>query len=186
MGLSRRSFLKGAGAAAGAGALSFGALKAWQAVTSRARTPGVQAMKRFNKVLVIGMDGLDPRIVSDLRAEGAVPAFDRLHGGDKYVEERDIWSNPAEFGGGIYGGFVNVGDPEIVTPFKEIFQIIREGATPTDGVVRGAVEIDIPRQNPRLECLCAALYLKNVHDVSGAIDLSNDEIIKRVFMPNAG
>jgi len=110
-----------------------------------------------------------------------VPAFDRLHGKSNYVQERDIWSNPAEFGGGLYGGFVNVADPEIVTPFKDVFKIIRESAKPTDGVVRGAVEIDIPRQHPRLEVLCAVLYLKNVHGIEGSLALSNDKIIKRVF-----
>jgi len=110
-----------------------------------------------------------------------VPAFDRLHGGEAYRKDRDIWSNQAEIGGGLYSGFVNVADPEIVTPFKEVFKIIREKARPTDGVVRGAMEIDIPRQHPRLETLCGVLYLKNVHDIQGAIELSNDEIIARVF-----
>jgi len=110
-----------------------------------------------------------------------VPAFDRLHGGEDYVKERDIWSNPAEIGDGLYAGFVNVGDPEIVTPFEDVFRIIREKAKPTDGVVRGAMEIDIPRQHPRLEVLCATLYLKNVHGVESEMALSNDEIIERVF-----
>jgi sugar phosphate isomerase/epimerase len=110
-----------------------------------------------------------------------VPAFDRLHGGEDYREERDIWSNKAEIGGGLYSGFVNVADPEVVTPFQEVFRIIREKARPTEGVVRGALEIDIPRQHPRLEVLCAALYLKNVHGVNGGLPLPNDEIIRRAF-----
>ena len=109
-----------------------------------------------------------------------VPAFDRRHG-DRYDETRDIWSNKAEIGGGLYGGFVNVADPEIETPFKDIFRIIREKARPTDGVVSGAIEIDNPRQHPRLEALCAVLYLKNVHGVTSGMNLSNDEIIGRVF-----
>ena len=109
-----------------------------------------------------------------------VPAFDRLHG-DDYREERDIWSNKAEFGRGLYGGFVNAADPEMATPFNEIFKVIREKARPTDGLVRGAVEIDIPRQHPRLEVLCATLYFKNVHGIQGAQALSNDDIIARVF-----
>ena len=110
-----------------------------------------------------------------------VPAFDRRHGADRYDAKRDIWSNKAEIGGGLYSGFVNVADPEIETPFKEIFRIIREKARPSGGVVRGAVEIDNPRQHPYLEVLCAALYLKNVHGLSSGLDLSNDEIIKRIF-----
>ncbi len=110
-----------------------------------------------------------------------VPAFDQLHGGDEYRQDRDIWNNDAEFGSGLYSGFVNPADPEIQTPFKEIFKIIREKAKPTNGVVRGAMEIDVPRQHPRLEVLCDALYLKNVHGISGALELSNDEIIARIF-----
>jgi len=114
-----------------------------------------------------------------------VPAFDKLHGGEEYVPDRDIWRNPAEVGDGLYSGFVNVGDPEITTPFGEIFRLIREKAQPTDGVVRGAMEIDIPRQHPRLEVLCATLYLKNVHGIETGLDLSNDEIIERVFRKSA-
>ena len=110
-----------------------------------------------------------------------VPAFDRLHGGDDYIEDRDIWSNKAEIGGGLYSGFVNVADPEMITPFKDVFKIIREAVKPEDGVVRGAMEIDIPRQHPRLEVLCAVLYLKNVHGIETGMTLSNDEIIERVF-----
>ena len=110
-----------------------------------------------------------------------VPAFDRLHGGDDYKPERDIWSNKAEVGGGLYSGFVNPADPEIVTPFGDVFRIIREKARPTGGVVLGAMEIDVPRQHPRLEVLCGALYLKNVHGVEPGQPLSNDEIVQRVF-----
>ncbi len=112
-----------------------------------------------------------------------VPAFDRVHSGDVYQPERDIWSNKAEVGGGLYGGFVNAADPEIVTPFTEIFRIIREKAKPTNGVVRGAMEIDNPRQHPRLEALCGALYFKTVHNVKPAMSLSCDEIAQRVFAP---
>lgn len=115
-----------------------------------------------------------------------VPAFDRVHSGDAYQPERDIWSNKAEVGGGLYGGFVNAADPEIVTPFTEIFRIIREKARPTNGVVRGAMEIDNPRQHPRLEAMCSALYFKTVHNIKPAIPLSCDEIAKRVFAPKIG
>ncbi len=110
-----------------------------------------------------------------------VPAFDRLHGGEAYKEARDIWSNKAEIGGGLYSGFVNPGDPEVATPFKEVFRIIREKARPTAGVVRGAMEIDVPRQHPRLEVLCGTLYLKSMHQIEPAMALSYEQIINRVF-----
>lgn len=113
--------------------------------------------------------------------KGRVPAFDRLHGGADYQKERDIWSNKAEIGGGLYSGFVNAADPEVVTPLAQVFQIIREKAQPTNGIVRGAIEIDIPRQHPRLEIFCAALFLKNAHGINTAMALSNDEMIARVF-----
>jgi sugar phosphate isomerase/epimerase len=110
-----------------------------------------------------------------------VPAFDVLHGGEEYREDRDIWNARAEVGRGLYSGFVNAADPENQIPFKEIFRIIREKAKPTCGIVRGAMEIDVPRQHPRLEVLCETLYLKNVHGIKAGQILSNDEIINRVF-----
>lgn len=110
-----------------------------------------------------------------------IPAFDQTHGAEEYDEKRDIWSNEAEIGSGLYSGFVNVADPEIETPLAEIFRIIREKARPEGDIVRGAVEIDNPRQHPNLEVLCAALYLKNVHGLESGLDLSNDEIVRRVF-----
>jgi len=109
-----------------------------------------------------------------------VPAFDQQHG-SSYDEGRDIWSDSAEIGSGLYGGFVNVADPEIATPLGELFRIIREKARPASGVVRGAVEIDNPRQHPRLEVLCAVLYLKNVHSIEAGLSLTNDQIVQRVF-----
>jgi len=110
-----------------------------------------------------------------------VPAFDRLHGAEAYRKERDIWNNEAEHGRGLYSGFVNVADPEIETPFGEIFSLIRASAQPARDVVLGAVEIDIPRQHPRLEALCAILYLVNVHGIETGLNLSNDQIVERVF-----
>ena len=115
-----------------------------------------------------------------------VPFFDRLHGGDDYREDRDIWSRRGaasdELEGALYCGAVNPADPEITTPFKEIFRIIREKARPVDGgMVYGALEIDNPRQHPRLEVMCGALYLKSVYGIQASMALSNDEIISRVF-----
>ena len=110
-----------------------------------------------------------------------IPAFDQLHGGSEYKADRDIWSNKAEIGTGLYSGFVNVADPEIQTPLKEIFKRIRGKALPSKGIVYGAMEIDIPRQHPRLEVLCGTLYLKNVHGIKTGLELSNDQIIERIF-----
>lgn len=109
-----------------------------------------------------------------------VPAFDKLHGGDKYRADRDIWGAKAEFGRGLYSGFVNVADPEIETPFKEVFAILREARKDRE-VVYGAMEIDIPRQHPLLEVMCGVMYLKQVHGVTTGRDLSNDEIVQNVF-----
>jgi sugar phosphate isomerase/epimerase len=110
-----------------------------------------------------------------------VAAFDKMHSGDAYRPERDIWSNKAEFGSGLYGGFVCCADPEIQTPFKEIFQIIREKARPTQKYVTGAIEIDVPRQHPRLEILDSMLYLKHVHGLNGGQKLSYKATMDRVF-----
>ncbi|MHB0937948.1 MAG: sugar phosphate isomerase/epimerase family protein [Armatimonadota bacterium] len=110
-----------------------------------------------------------------------VPAFDKLHGGDKYRAERDIWGNPAEKGTGLYSGFVNCADPEIETPLAQVFDIIARKAKPTGGVVTGAIEIDNPRQHPRLEVLCSVLYLREVHGLAPAMALSYEEIVRRVF-----
>ena len=121
-------------------------------------------------------------LISDyFHIKARVPAFDQLHGGEDYRADRDIWNNAAEFGKGLYSGFVNPADPEIETPFKDIFKIICEKAKPTGDIIRGAMEIDVPRQHPRLEVLCDALYLKNVHGINGALALSNDEIVARIF-----
>ena len=116
-----------------------------------------------------------------IHIKARVPAFDVLHGGEEYREDRDIWSARAEVGRGLYSGFINAADPENQIPFKEIFRIIREKAKPVSGIVRGAMEIDIPRQHPRLEVLCETLYLKSIHGVEAGQMLSNDEIINRVF-----
>ncbi|MBL4700301.1 MAG: TIM barrel protein [Phycisphaeraceae bacterium] len=116
--------------------------------------------------------------------KGRVPAFDKGHGGDEYQADRDIWSNTGVGGGGLYGGFVNMADPENVTPLDKIFKIIREKSCPASGIVHGALEIDNPRQHPRLEILCATLFLKNVHGIESAQALSNDQMIANVFKTN--
>ena len=111
-----------------------------------------------------------------------IPSFDRLHGGDAYRGNRDIWSHAGDEESGLYCGAVNPADPEITTPLKEIFSIIRNKARPADsGVVCGALEIDNPRQHPKLEVMCGVLYLKNVHGIESSEALSNDEIVARVF-----
>ena len=103
-----------------------------------------------------------------------IPSFDSEHENEKYDKERDIW-------GGLYCGAVNPADPEITTPFEDIFTLIRKKARPTGGTVYGALEIDNPRQHPRLEVMCGALYLRKRHGVKSSMALSNDEIIDRVF-----
>lgn len=108
-----------------------------------------------------------------------IPAFDRQHGGADYREDRDIWD------GGLYAGAANAADPEIATPLKEMFRIIREKARPTNGIIYGAMEIDNPRQHPILEVMCGTLYLKNVHGIESATGLSNDEIVGRIFPAGA-
>jgi sugar phosphate isomerase/epimerase len=110
-----------------------------------------------------------------------VAAFDALHGGADYKPERDIWGNKAEFGRGLYSGFVCCADPEIQTPFKEIFKIIKAKAKPNEKYITGAIEIDVPRQHPRLEILCSLLYLKHVHGLQPAQNLSYSAILDRIF-----
>lgn len=110
-----------------------------------------------------------------------IPAFDMLHAGNDYRPDRDIWGNKAEHGRGLYGGFVNVADPEIVTPFKEIFTILREKARPSNGIITGAVEIDVPRQHPRLEAMCSVLYLTTVHGLKTGLNLDCETLVRRVF-----
>lgn len=122
-----------------------------------------------------------PLIGNHFHIKARVPAFDQRHEPDRYRPDRDIWGNKAEFGSGLYGGFVNCADPEIETPFEEVFDIIRRKARPVAGVVTGAIEIDNPRQHPRLEVLCSVLYLKCVHGLQPAITLSCEEIVQRVF-----
>ena len=128
-------------------------------------------------------DEYAPLIGNYFHIKARVEAFDKLHAGEKYAADRDIWGNEAEFGRGLYGGFVNCADPEVHTPFTQVFDIIRRKACPTNGVVTGAVEIDVPRQHPRLEAMCSTLYLKQVHGIEPAMPLSCDQIVARVFGP---
>ena len=76
---------------------------------------------------------------------------------------------------------MNCADPEIETPLKEVFDIIRRKARPANGVITGALEIDVPRQHPRLEVMCAVLYLKQVHHISPIIPLTAGQVVERVF-----
>jgi sugar phosphate isomerase/epimerase len=122
-----------------------------------------------------------PLIGNHFHIKTRVPAFDKLHEKERYRADRDIWGNKAEFGNGLYGGFVNCADPEIETPLKEVFDIIRRKARPANGVITGALEIDVPRQHPRLEVMCAVLYLKQVHHISPIIPLTAAQVVARVF-----
>jgi sugar phosphate isomerase/epimerase len=121
-------------------------------------------------------------IGSHFHIKARIAAFDCMHGGEAYRPDRDIWRDTeAERGRGLYGGFVSCADPEIETPFAEIFRIIREKARPEGGVVYGAIEIDNPRQHPRLEVMNSVMYLKTVHGVAPGRDLTVDEIARNVF-----
>lgn len=120
-------------------------------------------------------------IKNGFHIKAKISAFDSRHDPDKHRPDRDIWNNAAEFGRGLYGGFVCCADPEIETPFKEIFKLIREKAKPDAGIVRGSMEIDVPRQHPRLEIMCAVLYLKRVHKVETGMALDYKTIVERVF-----
>jgi len=126
-------------------------------------------------------DKYAPLIGNHFHIKTRVPAFDKVHEKERYRADRDIWGNKAEVGGGLYGGFVNCADPEIETPLKEVFDIMRRKSRPTKGVITGALEIDVPRQHPLLEVMCSVLYLKQVHNISPAIQLSPAQIVKRVF-----
>lgn len=122
-----------------------------------------------------------PLIGNHFHIKARVAAFDQLHGGKAYDASRDMWRNEAEFGKGLYGGFVNCADPEIETPFKEVFAIIRAKARPANGIITAAIEIDYPRQHPRLEVMCSVLYLRTVHGIEPDLKLTNDQIVARVF-----
>jgi len=79
MGISRRTLLKGAAVAvAGGAAASYVALRNGGKVTQRAKRSGAGYMKQYRKTIVLGMDGLDPRIVQRLMSQGAAPNFGRL------------------------------------------------------------------------------------------------------------
>ncbi len=122
-----------------------------------------------------------PLIGNTIHIKARVPAFDMLHAGAAYAADRDIWNSQAEHGRGLYGGFVNAADPEITTPFTEVFAIIRKKARPASGCVTGAVEIDVPRQHPRLEAMCSVLYLTSVHGLKTGLNLDCEALVRRVF-----
>jgi len=79
----------------------------------------------------------------------------------------------------------NAAETFLLCGVAEAFAILRRKARPTAGVVRGALEIDVPRQHPRLEVRCAALYLASAHGVRTTMGLSNDDLIRRVFPPQS-
>src|SRR5690242_3311596 len=71
-GIKRRSLLKGAAAAAVLGAAGLGAASHWIGSVSRvSRSTG-------KKVIVIGFDGLDPRLCASMMKEGLLPNFQKM------------------------------------------------------------------------------------------------------------
>ena len=62
--------------------------------------------------------------------------------------------------------------------FRELLADLRKRDEPWQHV---PLEIDNPRQHPRLEVLCSVLYLRAVHGITPAMALSYEEIVNRVF-----
>jgi len=149
--LTRRSVLRHAAGVVGAaalGGLAFQGGKAANAAPSRK-----EYMARYKKVILIGMDGLDPRLVKLLIAEGTAPAFARLwnegSGGELQtvapVQSPVVWTsmatgrNPGEHG--VYD-FIHR-DPETYRPYLSITQ--SEGRGPL-----GTTRFRSPRHCPAI------------------------------------
>jgi sugar phosphate isomerase/epimerase len=113
--------------------------------------------------------------------KGRVAGFDRTHAGEGYRPERDVWSCAADPASGLYGGFVCCADPEVQTPLADVFRIVREKARPMPEGVTAGIEIDVPRQHPRLEVLLSVLYLRRVHGLSAAQAPGLEAMLDRVF-----
>ena len=73
--ISRRNFLKGAAAAA-AVAAPVGLMTRLPGVGKRA--PYLKDSKSINKVIVIGMDGMDPVLMRQMMDRGELPAFKKF------------------------------------------------------------------------------------------------------------
>ena len=78
MRMSRRRFLKGVGVATGAATFSYFALKTWEKVRNVGSIPGARRMKDYDRVILLGIDGLDPQMLQMLIREGTAPHFARL------------------------------------------------------------------------------------------------------------
>jgi len=73
--MNRRRFLKNTAIAAGVGAAAVGAGSYWLGSSNRvSRSAGT-------KVIVIGVDGMDPRLCESMMAEGLLPNFQKLRAG---------------------------------------------------------------------------------------------------------
>jgi predicted AlkP superfamily phosphohydrolase/phosphomutase len=70
--MNRRGFLKRSALVAGVGAAAVGAGSYWLGSSSRASRTGGK------KVIVIGIDGMDPRLCESMMAEGLLPNFQKL------------------------------------------------------------------------------------------------------------
>lgn len=137
MALSRRALLKGAGVAAGAAVLSYAGGRAW--IRARKPRPGPEAnrMQSRDKIILLGIDGLDPGILGMLRAEGAVPHFDRLCGQGSWAplqtvppsQSPVVWTTLATgTNPGKHGVFDFIHrDPDRPLPFLSVCQSRRGG-----------------------------------------------------------
>ncbi len=75
--INRRQFLK---AAAGTAAFAFSGAGRWESFSDPSRLPGPFLRNRgqVNKAIVLGMDGLDPKLLRRFVEEGKLPTFKRM------------------------------------------------------------------------------------------------------------
>ncbi len=126
--ISRREFLKKTSQTAGGiAAASMVPTSGLEGILSSKKSPHLSNSKVSNKVLILGMDGMDPDLVRQFIKEGLLPNFKKLMGQGKFGELRTTnpphspvaWSsfitgcNPG--GHGIYD-FIHR-DPATFTPY---------------------------------------------------------------------
>ena len=143
MALSRRSFLKAAGVGAAVGTVAYAALRGR---TRASRGSGGNSVRRYDRALLIGIDGLDPRLLGLLKADGSAGNFARLTGGElstlSPVQSPVVWTslatgtNPAKHG--VFD-FIHR-DPATYRLFLSVTQSARGGIGASTRYVR-------PRRN---------------------------------------
>jgi predicted AlkP superfamily phosphohydrolase/phosphomutase len=87
--ISRREFLKkGSQTAGGLAAASFIPTSKIDSILSTKKSPYLSNPNISDKVLILGMDGMDPKLVKKFIAEGILPNFKKLIGLGKFGELR--------------------------------------------------------------------------------------------------